>query len=406
MYTRCPECDTHFHITAENLRVANGEVCCGACETEFNALAYLVDEVPGRLIDDDGRDVIPDELIDDDDRGEIPEQESPENNDRLEHETWNQDEWRALLDNAQFSPDDSGAISDDTEDNNDRYGVPDELEDDNDRYDPASEGESEIYGEIIVLESGPDDAEPGSSDDDFDDSDTDYDDDSEDPEKPEPVVAEQLQDIEREFRKIDDDDYGESSEDFHRWLAGDLETGGTVETEPRPQGRGWLIAATILALTLLSQLLHYNRDSLAADSKYGGVVRGLYGRLGVTLYPEWELKSFEVRGTEAVAGDTASSALNILANVLVVSDQPVGMPMIRVVLHDRWSDPVASGVFQPEEYLGVQSSGPAVLEPGTTLPIKISVADPGSEARGYVVDICLPRRSTGLQCQLARDPFR
>ena len=153
-------------------------------------------------------------------------------------------------------------------------------------------------------------------------------------------------------------------------------------------------------------MLHYNRDSLAADSTYGGTVRGFYSRLGLTLYPEWELKSFEVRGTEAVAGDSTSSALNILANILVVSDQPVGMPMIRVVLHDRWSATVASGIFQPKEYLSVQDARPTVLEPGTTLPIKISVADPGSEARGYVVDICLPRRLTGLQCQLARDPFR
>ncbi len=320
MYTRCPDCKTYFRVTAENLRVANGEVCCGACETEFNALASLADEVPDELIDNNGRGAIPDQLVENNDRGET------------------------------------------------------------DIREPVSEDESEIYGEIIVLESGPDDVDPESLYDDHEDSDTDYDDASEDLE--------------------------ESEEDFHRWLAGDLETDGTIESEPKPAFRGWLIAATILTFSLLGQLLHYNRDSLAADSTYGGTVRGFYSRLGLTLYPEWELKSFEVRGTEAVAGDSTSSALNILANILVVSDQPVGMPMIRVVLHDRWSATVASGIFQPKEYLSVQDARPTVLEPGTTLPIKISVADPGSEARGYVVDICLPRRLTGLQCQLARDPFR
>lgn len=346
MYTRCPDCKTYFRVTAENLRVANGEVCCGACETEFNALASLADEVPDELIDNHGRDAIPDDITNDNDREET------------------------------------------------------------DFDEPVSEDESEIYGEIIVLESGPDDADPESSYDDHEASDTDYNDASEDLEESEPVVAGHLQDIEREFRNIAVDESGESSEDFHRWLAGDLETDGTLETEPKPAFRGWLVAATILTFSLLGQLLHYNRDSLAADSTYGGTVRGFYSRLGLTLYPEWELKSFEVRGTEAVAGDSTSSALNILANILVVSDQPVGMPMIRVVLHDRWSATVASGIFQPKEYLSVQDARPTVLEPGTTLPIKISVADPGSEARGYVVDICLPRRLTGLQCQLARDPFR
>ena len=93
MYTRCPDCKTYFRVTAENLRVANGEVCCGACETEFNALASLADEVPDELIDDNGRDAIPDELVDNDYRGET------------------------------------------------------------DIGEPVSEDESEIYGEIIVLES-------------------------------------------------------------------------------------------------------------------------------------------------------------------------------------------------------------------------------------------------------------
>ena len=47
-----------------------------------------------------------------------------------------------------------------------------------------------------------------------------------------------------------------------------------------------------------------------------------------------------------------------------------------------------------------------LVDPGTALPVEISVADPGAEALGYVIDVCLPRRKIGLECQIARDPFQ
>ncbi len=106
-----------------------------------------------------------------------------------------------------------------------------------------------------------------------------------------------------------------------------------------------------------------------------------------------------------VAGRTAPTALDILASVVVAGDEKVGMPMIRVALRDRWSNPVASRVFSPAEYLQDFETRPLLLAPGTTLPVEISVADPGTEAHGYVVDVCLPHRTAGLQCQLEKDPF-
>ena len=46
MYTRCPECSTIFRVTAAQLRTALGEVSCGSCQTTFNAVAALTDELP------------------------------------------------------------------------------------------------------------------------------------------------------------------------------------------------------------------------------------------------------------------------------------------------------------------------------------------------------------------------
>ena len=46
MYTQCPDCETIFHVTADQLSVANGDVRCGTCGATFNALFSLTDELP------------------------------------------------------------------------------------------------------------------------------------------------------------------------------------------------------------------------------------------------------------------------------------------------------------------------------------------------------------------------
>lgn len=44
--TRCPECQTAFRVTPEQLQARSGKVRCGHCHGVFNALAHLIDTVP------------------------------------------------------------------------------------------------------------------------------------------------------------------------------------------------------------------------------------------------------------------------------------------------------------------------------------------------------------------------
>ena len=45
MLTRCPACSTAFRVSAEQLKVKQGQVRCGQCREVFNALETLVDEL-------------------------------------------------------------------------------------------------------------------------------------------------------------------------------------------------------------------------------------------------------------------------------------------------------------------------------------------------------------------------
>jgi len=42
--TRCPACETHFRVTAEQLKARSGRVRCGECQHLFNALDSLIEE--------------------------------------------------------------------------------------------------------------------------------------------------------------------------------------------------------------------------------------------------------------------------------------------------------------------------------------------------------------------------
>lgn len=49
MYTQCPNCDTIFTIVVAQLKVAHGRVRCGHCDTIFDALHNLAEQLPTTL---------------------------------------------------------------------------------------------------------------------------------------------------------------------------------------------------------------------------------------------------------------------------------------------------------------------------------------------------------------------
>jgi predicted Zn finger-like uncharacterized protein len=46
MLTQCPQCRATYRVRASELSAANGFVICDACNTQFNALHRLADELP------------------------------------------------------------------------------------------------------------------------------------------------------------------------------------------------------------------------------------------------------------------------------------------------------------------------------------------------------------------------
>lgn len=173
-----------------------------------------------------------------------------------------------------------------------------------------------------------------------------------------------------------------------------------TEGESTTPSRRWFAAVGLLLLFIMLaiQLMHHNRENLATDPRYGETIRSVYASLDRPLYPAWELSAYKIRGTKAISGESNGDMLDIRAQLAVTGDKPMGEPQIRVILKDRWGNPVNNWLFSAEQYMPGMRPPNGLIQPGTVTPIKLSVVDLGSTARGFQLEICLLREGGVLQC--------
>ena len=463
MYTRCPHCNTIFQVTAEQLRMAQGDIDCVTCQQNFDAVESLADDVTMLIGAAEARFGVADTSGDlsEEMAGNVHEdQDEALDEDQaffatLEEASIDEETvWPVQTEDSEAEPadDDFETAQQDVEvvEQQDD-GTDDEIraaadigEDEDYADDDRQAGDSlefdapeQTWTKYFLTDSQnvtPNRREPWIG--------------SQDPEaleeatgnqsewasfleelnvgeeaqrSPEGPVSALEAELEAEFEpelqaefesepgpadSADDDNGDEPVSLLAPWLV--VETKDETAAEPPAEKRHGPFAALIagLALLLVAQLVHYNRDSLATNPAYGPMIRQVYRTLDTPLYPEWPLDVFEVTGTEAIAGRSSPETLDVLANVVVGGRERVGLPLVRIVLRDRWATPIASRVFAPAEYLVNYDPAEPLVRPGSAFAVEISVADPGAEALGYIVDICLPRRKFGLECQIAKDPFQ
>jgi len=443
MYTTCPECGTVFRIATTDLRAAEGHVRCGHCSATFNAVATLTDEPP-----DSARSVRPPEPV----RAEPPggTEDTAQADDTLEFDI-PEDNWSSFFTTDGPSPgrrepviadsppapadlppaddepagpaaespeadidDDPGSATVDQpgptqaltgdsadisfDDNEDWQALLDEVEDDNATTDS-------VY--VIEADTPQDVPEPDES--------TVVPWDEPAPDTPAPLPADFAEVLPAE--KARDPQFG---------VANAGAAGPPALATPKPadvmepfawtpperdagvkRRRRWpyAIGSVLLALTLVIQVLHQQRDELATNPALTEPLQRVYQKLGIPLWPAWDLRAYEVRNYEAVADRTSRGALDILARIAVVGDRRVGLPLVRVTLTDRFGQSLGSRVFGPDEYLGKNPRPREPVSPGTLIPVEISLKDPGTDAQGFDVDICLMTQRDGMTCQSRLEPF-
>jgi len=403
MYTSCPDCGTVFRIAPEDLRRAGGQVRCGSCGGAFNALASLSASAPEPLPEPAAPGAV-----------ELPEPATDTSSeDPLEFNV-PADRWTSFFSATEAPPIPSPPAR------------PTSVEEPQ----SARSGEAAANAtEEAGAESDAALAEPGLDDElspeDWDELLADL---------PEPVYvidstetaqddaaaaypAEQLATTiempparERLYpapasrerapapapEPPADTDPADADDEFPAY------TGPTAR--PRRRRWPWALGSLMLALILLMQWVHMERDRLAAHPAFGEMVRTSYGQLGQTLYPAWDLQAYDISGLEAIAGGSQADVLDIAARLEFRGNTPAGLPLLRVTITDRWSNVVGQRLISPAEY--AQQRAATLIAPGAIVPVQVSVRDPGIDAHGFEMDICLQQRRAGLVCQQKETPFR
>ena len=160
----------------------------------------------------------------------------------------------------------------------------------------------------------------------------------------------------------------------------------------------WLGAAVVSALLLVAQVMHQNREWLAgrAHGPFGAAMRALYGALGTPLPAPANLSAYQLRQWGVTGDPDANGTLKVRASILNTAAQLQPYPLLRVTLADRFGKGIGARDFEPSEYLGKPTA--RLLAPGERVDATLQILDPGKNAEGFEIDVCLRGSDHRITC--------
>ena len=183
----------------------------------------------------------------------------------------------------------------------------------------------------------------------------------------------------------------------------DLQPESMIENSLRPDARprgfmAWLGAAVFAALLLMAQIVHQNREWLVAHTHgpFGSAVRALYGAIGTPLAAPANLSAYQLRQWGVTGDPEANGKLRLRASILNSAAQLQAFPLLRVTLADRFGKSIGTRDFEPSEYLGKPTA--RLLAPGERADAVLEILDPGKNAEGFEIDVCLRGADQRISC--------
>jgi len=411
VYTQCSKCETVFKLSAEVLRVAGGQVRCGRCGEVFNALARLAEDSAGFST------------------GESPLELETRADSILESVTTVQTVQTAAKDNEEFAPPGVEIAHleildfEDVEDTDRSVEDADRSVEDADRsmeftlppgeldrifveskkrtLPPiAPPGQPQQPAQPLAQTPAQQSAQPGAQKPEHPEARTepapDAEPDAELPLHPESAAADAAAERSRvSGLEVPDDVRRDILEEFDlrprpRRAARDSGLGGAQRRFIL-----WLGAAVVSALLLVVQVVHQNREWLA-HGPFGAGMRALYGAMGAPLTVPATLSAYQLRQWGVTGDPDANGTLKVRASILNTAAQLQPYPLLRVTLADRFGKGIGARDFEPSEYVGKPTA--RLLAPGERVDATLQILDPGKNAEGFEIDVCLRSADHRITC--------
>jgi predicted Zn finger-like uncharacterized protein len=165
---------------------------------------------------------------------------------------------------------------------------------------------------------------------------------------------------------------------------------------PRAALLSWVGAAILAALLLAAQILNHNRE--------WPVARVVFGLFGAPQPQPANLSAYQLRQWGVTGDPDANGTLRVRASILNTAAQLQPYPLLRVTLADRFGKKIGTRDFEPGEYLGKPTA--RLLAPGERADATLQIQDPGKNAEGFEIDVCVRRVDQGISCAADVAPQR
>jgi predicted Zn finger-like uncharacterized protein len=165
--------------------------------------------------------------------------------------------------------------------------------------------------------------------------------------------------------------------------------------------RWWAAWASAAVFVLGAQVVNHYRATLAGEPTLGPWVQRAYALIGVVVIPRWDVRQYEILDWVATAEPSTGSAgsLKISARIQNRGRERQPYPSVQLRLKDRWEEAVGSRIFTPDEYLSHDAPHARLMSPGETANAEIEVVDPGPDAYGFELDVCIEVEANKLTCR-------
>ena len=371
MYTTCPACQSVFRLTAATLRAAHGQVVCATCNSTFDALFGLSDEVPVGMAGN-VRTLHP------------PVDDLPAN---------------PSLDQVAAALADAGVLLEELDD-------PTPLDEVTLLHIPGTRSDAVASGPPQVARYIAEDAASASRRGAPSTTSVELDDDAPTgtwapipaPPLPVPLTDENTPTADNLAVDLAAEEATTNLQGEPVLAVDDAMGEWMDEAQPqRPLGWAWTLGSVALLLVFAGQAVHHWREPLSRHPTLGPGVVSLYAALGLPFEPQLHVEAYTVTQGRVDAATTVG-ALRVSAVITNRTNTAQPQPLLQVTLEDRYGAPIGRRVFRPNEY----SNAPqAPLLAHGSLPAAVEVADPGNEAVGFKLDVCLEAAGR-LRC--ASDP--
>ena len=126
----------------------------------------------------------------------------------------------------------------------------------------------------------------------------------------------------------------------------------------------------------------------------------MYAALGAEITPNWDVQQYQIIDWVASAEPNSRGVGSLKITARIQNRGPLRQPYpsVQLRLKDRWEKAVGSRMFTPAEYLPRDAARGRLMSPGETARAEIEVVDPGPDAYGFELDVCIEVEASLVTC--------